>query len=147
MREGEHQYLTTVGHRDCGTVLAARPDDTVEDFEEQLAGEAARLKRKGWSEAKIGRAVDDRRKAEDRRQADARSERRVADSLELWNAVLSDLGDKLKLAYAGLFVRSYSGAIGSEEFRASRRQVPKRSPWQNELASIQPNEVTIFPLN
>ena len=59
LRQGERQYLTTPGHCDCGTVLAPRKG-SAEAFEEKLAKEAARLKRKGWSQAKIARAVDQR---------------------------------------------------------------------------------------
>lgn len=137
LREGEHQYATTRGHCDCGTVLAPR-HYTPETFEEKLAKEAARMKRKGWSEAKITRAMEDRRKA------DARPSGGGSDSLELWKAVIHDLRDELKLPYAGLFVRFYSGAIANEVFKASRREVPKGTSWQDALASMEHDEVTIL---
>lgn len=137
LQNGERQYLTVLGHCDCGTVLAPR-HDTPEAFEEKLAKEAARMKRKGWTEAKISRALEDRRKA------DARPNGGGSDSLELWNAVLHDLSGELKLPYAGLFVRLYSGAIATEAFNASRREVPKGMPWQDALASLEHDEVTIF---
>lgn len=139
LRDGERQYLTTRGHCDCGTVLAPR-HDTPEAFEEKLARDAERMKRKGWSDAKIARAIENRRKA------DARPSGGGSDSLELWNAVLHDLGETLKLPYAGLFVRFYSGAIATEAFGASRRQVAKSGQWQDALGSIEHDEVTIFPL-
>ncbi len=137
LREGERQFLTTYGHCDCGTVLAPR-HDTLETFEDKRATEEARLRRKGWSEAKIGRAIKDRRKA------DARPGGGGPDSLELWNAALHDLREDLKLPYAGLFVRSYSGAIATETFSASRREVHEGLPWQNALVSLAQDEVTIF---
>ncbi len=139
LRDGEHQYLTTSGHCDCGTVLAPR-HDTPEAFEDKLVKEAARMKRKGWSEAKIARAIEDRRKADDRSSGGG------SDSLELWNAALHDLGKELKLPYAGLFVRLYLGAIATEIFSASRRQVQKSEQWQDALGSMNHDEVTIFPL-
>lgn len=135
----ERQYLTTPGHCDCGTALAPR-HDTPESFEEKLARDAARMRRKGWSAAKIARALEDRRKA------DARPNGGGSDSLELWHAVLQELGEELKLPYAGLFVRFYSGAIATEAFDASRRRLPKNEEWQDALASIEHDEVTIFPL-
>lgn len=135
--DGERQYLTTRGHCDCGTVLAPR-HDTPEAFEEKLAKEAARMKRKGWSKTKIARAMEDRTKAH------ARPSGGGSDSLELWNAVLLDLSGELKLPYAGLFVRAYSGAIATEAFNASRREVPMGMPWQDALASLKNDEVTIF---
>lgn len=139
LHDGERQYLTTSGHCDCGTVLAPRYN-TPEAFEAQLAKEVARMKRKGWSATKVARAIEDRRKA------DARPNGGGSDSLELWNAALHDLGKELKLPYAGLFVRFYSGAIATESFSASRRLVSKVEPWQDALGSMEHDEVTIFPL-
>lgn len=137
LHDGEHQYLTTRGHCDCGTVLAPR-HDTPAAFEKKLAREEARMRRKGWSEAKIQRANEDRRKA------DAKPSGGGADSLELWNAVLHDLQDSLRLPYAGLLVRFYSGSVSTETFAASRRDVPKGAPWQTALGHLEHDEVTIF---
>lgn len=139
LRAGERQYLTTRGHCDCGTVLAPR-HDTPEALEVKLAKEVTRLRRKGWSESKIARATLDQRKADGRPRGGG------ADSLELWNAALSDLGKELKLPYVGLFIRFYSGAIATEIFDVSRRQVPKNMQWRDALGSIEHDEVTIFPL-
>lgn len=96
------------------------------------------MKRKGWSETKVARAIEDRRKA------DARPSGGDSDSLELWNAALRDLTSGLKLPYVGLLVRFYSGAIATEVFSASRREVPKGVPWQDALAFLENDEVTIF---
>lgn len=139
LRDGERQYLTTPGHCDCGTVLAPR-HDTPEAFEQKLAKEAARLRRKGWSEGKIARAMDDMRKA------NARPSGGGSDSLELWNAALRDLNKELKLPSAGLLVRLYSGVVATEAFNASRREVARRSQWQDALSSIKHDEVTVFSL-
>lgn len=139
LRDGEHQYLTTSGQCDCGTVLAPKYD-TTEAFEEKLAKEAAKMKRKGWSATKITRAIEDRRKAASRPDVNG------PDSLELWHAALHELGSELKLPYAGLFVRFYSGPIDTEEFSASRRQVPVAEPWLDALSSMVHDEVTTFAL-
>ena len=137
LHDGEHQYLTTPGHCDCGTVLAPR-HETPETFEDTLAKKRARMKRRGWSDAKIARALDDLRKN------DARPNAGGSDSLELWHAALRDLRDQLKLPYAGLLVRFYSGAIATEAFRTSRRDIPRGEPWQDALASLEHDQVTIF---
>ena len=137
LREGEHQYLTTRGHCDCGTVLAPR-HDTPETFEEKLAREEARMRRKGWSETKVARAI------EDRRRANARPRGGGSDSLELWSAALRDLTKEMKLPYVGLFVRFYSGAIATEMFDASRREVAKGVAWRDALGSLEHDEVTIL---
>lgn len=140
LRPGEHQYLTTCGHCDCGTALAPR-HTSPEAFEEKLAKEAAKMKRKGWSDTKIARAIEDQRKA------DTKPSGGGDDSLELWNAVLHSLRDELKLPYAGLFVRFYSGAIATEDFVASRREVARGAQWQDALGSVEHDEVTVFPLH
>jgi hypothetical protein len=135
--ESERQYLTTSGHCDCGTALAPR-HDTLEAFEEQLVKDQDRMLRKGWSKAKITRAIEDRRKA------DAKPNSGGSDSIELWNAILHDLRNELELSHAGLFVRFYSGAIATETFSATRREIPKTVPWQDALRSLEHDEVTIF---
>ncbi|HTD38231.1 MAG TPA: hypothetical protein VK669_12000 [Candidatus Limnocylindrales bacterium] len=134
----ERQYLTTNGDCDCGTVLTLQQES--DSFEQELVKDAARMRRKRWSEAKISRAIDERRKAHTHRDGGG------PDTLELWNAVLHDLGEELRLPYVGIFVRFYSGSVVSETFRASRRTVPRRASWDDALASLQHDEVTIFRL-
>ncbi len=140
LRDGEHQFITTRGHCDCGTVLAPR-HDTPAAFEKKLAKEIARMKRKGWSKAKIERAIEDQRKA------DARPDGGGSDSIELWSVVLRDLGEELGLPYIGLLVRFYSGEIATEAFTATRRDVEKGMTPNEALASMEHDEVTIFRLN
>jgi hypothetical protein len=77
----------------------------------------------------------------------AKESARMSDSIELWNSVLHDIGERLKLPYVGIFVRFYSGAIANETFSASRRELPRRVRWNNALASLRPDEVTIFRLS
>jgi len=137
----ERQYATTPGHCDCGTVLASQPDSP-QAFAEKLAAEASRLRRKGWSEAKIARLIKDRRKADAR----PRPNHGATDSLALWNAILCDLKE-LKLPHAGFLVRYYSGAVSSETFTASRRELSADCDWHQALASLAEDEVTIFQLN
>lgn len=135
---GERQYLTTRGHCDCGTVLAPRHPESREDFEDRLAREASKLARKGWSEAKIARATEDRRKAA------ARPDGGGCDSLEMWVSVILELARDLRLPRVGLLVRSYSGLIATEIFTATRRDVPPRLPLAEALASMHQDEVTVF---
>jgi hypothetical protein len=134
----ERQYLTTRGHCDCGSVLAPRHLEPPEAFEERLAREASRMARKGWSQAKIARAIEDRRKAASRPDGGG------DDSIELWVAVIGDLMKSLRLPYAGLLVRLYSGAIATEAFKATRRDIPSNGVLAEALASIAHDEVTIF---
>ena len=139
LREGEHQYVTTRGHCDCGTVLGGRGAPKG-GAEARMARQRARGRQKGWSDSKIARA------SEDQRRADARPRGGGADSIELWNAVLADLGKELGLPYAGLFVRCYSGAISTEMFDATRREVGKNVSRLEARGSMEDDEVSIIPL-
>jgi len=136
---GERQYLTTRGHCDCGTVLGRWV--APEEIEAARAKEVARMQRKGWSAAKIARAMEghDKTKAKRSRGDDT-------DTLEFWDVVLSDLGDTLRLPYVGLLVRQYSGAIESAVFDASRTELPKQIDRRDALHAMADDEVTIFPL-
>lgn len=137
LRDDERAYLTKRGDCDCGTVLAGRERREGEDG---FAREAARLKRKGWSDAKIARAIEDIRKA------DARPRRRATDSVDLWDGILGDLKRRIDTPYAGLFVRFYAEAVDTESFEAVRREVPLELPRREALGSIVTDELTIFPL-
>lgn len=139
LREGEHQFLTTRGHCDCGTILASR-HASPEAFEESLAKETARLRRKGWSEAKVARAIEGRRKADMRPSGGA-------DSIESWSELLRDLRQRLGFPYVGLLVRFYEGSVGSERFSVTRREIPAGTSLNDALASVAADEVTIFRLN
>ena len=137
LREGERQYLATGRGCDCSSVLAL-PHSNSTLFEENVAKEEARLKRKGWSNSKVARALEDHRRAK------SKHDHRHADSLNLWNAALHALKDELRVQSVGLFIGSYSGAVATEVFSVTRREIPKTVFWLDALASFQPNEVTIF---
>ena len=139
LQASERQYRTTCGHCDCGTVLVPR-HDTPEGIAGKRAKQVSRWRRKRWSDVKIARVMDEQRKA------DARPHGREVDSFELWTAVLKDIRDDLRLPYAGLFVRSYFGALDTETFEATRRELRKTVPHREALGSIEQSEVTIFPL-
>jgi hypothetical protein len=57
---------------------------------------------------------------------------------------LHDLRNALSIPYAGLLVRLYSGAIATEAFTATRREIKEGVPWEEALASMEQDEVTIF---
>src|SRR5688572_23699191 len=72
----ECQYLTTVGHCDCGTLIgsAVRPEST-RHSEKSLAKKEKQLVDQGWSKAKIDRWRSQRQ------QVKARSDRLRRDRL------------------------------------------------------------------
>lgn len=126
---GETQFLTTIGHCDCGTVLGAARENP-----SALRDEGERLRREGWSDAKIGRALRDRKKAE------ARPSKGAIDTIEFWAAILRDVISTPGVSGSGLLVHNYSGAIEDEEFAASRREIPD-SAVDVELAKLREDEL------
>jgi hypothetical protein len=134
----ERQYLTTRGTCDCGTVLA--PDDVpaCDDFETELVREGLMLRRRGWPETRIARAIDDRRLAYEREK------RAAPDSLDLWARIISELHKELSLPYVGLLVHLYDGRVDDEEFPVTRRTAASRCSQIEQLESLRPDEVTIF---
>lgn len=132
LRADERQYLTCTRECDCGTVLAPSLEGATEE------DEARRLAAKGWSKAKIDRALADRRKASTRSQEGV-------DSFELWAAVIADVHSSLRLPRAGLFLHLYSGGLEDEITPPRRRDAPPRGDRLDALRSLAPDEVLIFP--
>ena len=113
MAESEAQFLTTVRECDCGTALAGEiPHDA--DHTQQ----AAKLARKGWSQAKVERWLTDRRKGETQRQK--RRDATAPDSIELWANIVRDVLAVPGVIQAGLLLHFYSGDLESEVFRLTR---------------------------
>ncbi|MDI1280765.1 hypothetical protein [Brevundimonas sp.] len=107
---GEYQYLST-STCDCGTVFAPTlpPKEPVD--------RAAALRRNGWSEAKIGRAMAAATEASEKKPFEP------LDSINLWRAILLDLLYGMKLKSVGILVHAYQGSIATERFDTSRTEV------------------------
>lgn len=134
LEKDECQYLTTRGHCDCGTVLASLK--TQEETGAGLVRQAARLARKGWSKAKIDRAINDHRKS------DARPAKVGPDSFALWAEIIEDIFGNLDVSRAGLLVQYYSSNVEDEEFTVTRRDV--RGASSATLESIRSGEILVF---
>jgi hypothetical protein len=120
LEPGEEQFLTTVGHCDCGTALAPATVDHASKRTQQ----ADKLSKKGWSQAKIERWLSDREKAGER--AEERRHANTPDSIELWSRIISDLMSAPGVQQAGLLLHFYSGDIEEEAIEPSRETVPLR---------------------
>jgi hypothetical protein len=90
--------------------------------------------------------VEDKAAIEAAGKAEGKSNHRAPapDSLELWATALSDLHAKLGVPYAGLLIRFYSGDVATEPFAASRAEHEFVSAYEEALASIKEDQVTIF---
>jgi hypothetical protein len=136
LRQGERQYLPLHDAGcDCGTVLAAY--DPEEDELDEINRETARLSRKGWSSARITRALADQRKARARPS-------KGPDSLEFWAAAIQDLHASLGLSHVGLFLRSYTGDLDDEAFDPTRIDAPAGASLTEALATLGENRLMIF---
>jgi hypothetical protein len=94
---GDQAFLTTAGRCDCGTRLPNRRSKRREHDEDR----EARLRREGWSEAKIQRWREQR--GEDAaRKAEAKAKPKEQE-VEDWRALVSDLLDA-KVDHVGLLV-------------------------------------------
>jgi hypothetical protein len=124
LNPGEMQFLTTVGHCDCGTVLAR---DVSQDTDHH-ARHVKRLTKKGWSAAKIDRWQRDSEKAVERVRQ--RREANSPDSVELWINMIGDLLALSDVEQVGLLLHFYAGDIGREAFDVARTVTPF-----NDLAS------------
>jgi hypothetical protein len=133
---GEAQFLTTVGHCDCGTALAP----TVIDRAGKRAEQAAKLVKKGWSQAKIDRWLSDREKADDR--AEERRHANTPDSVGLWSRIIADVLATPGVQQAGLLVHFYSGDVENEVIEPIRESVAVRD-FEARLANIREDQLLV----
>ncbi len=156
--DAERSYCTTVGHCDCGTPLgsvdvAAAPrggdddadpedaDPETEDVSQAHAIEAARLRRKGWSEAKIARALAQRDQALARPRV-RRGEQQQT-SLNQWRTLILETLATSRTAYVGLLLHHYHGSINNEEIALRSREIVRANDL-NEAKLAAMREDTIY---
>jgi hypothetical protein len=116
LEPAEREYWLTRSPCDCGTYLGSavqrsdRPDD-------ERVAEIARYRRKGWSEARIARAVADKDRAVARPARNPLNE-----DATYWIDLLTALAEGLKLQEVGLMHHFYRKAPGAEPETASRNK-------------------------
>lgn len=131
---GEMQFLTTVGHCDCGTSLAPR----VVNRKADRTNQAAKLAKKGWSQAKVERWLSDRVKADDR--AERRRHANTPDSIEQWSRIIGDLLSTPGVQQAGLLLHFYLGNLEEEVLDPTRQTVRVRD-FESRLRDTQEDEL------
>jgi hypothetical protein len=107
------QILTTAGACDCGTALAsaARPASPAPPGD----GEVAKLRKKGWTESRIRRWLDEKATAGARREA-AEHARRPSPGSETrrWVDAIRDVLGSGAAPWIGIVVHVYGGGLESE---------------------------------
>lgn len=146
----ESTYYTTPGHCDCGTPLGSAASEAVMDARDAGDGrdareiEVARLRRKGWSESKIERALMQRGEARSRPVSPRRGEQ-LQTSLDVWSALIREALASPHTAYVGLLLHDYRGDINSEEIALQERQVIRVGKLSEAtLASIRADTIHEF---
>lgn len=119
---GERAFYTTPGHCDCGTPLGR---STWRSGRDKAADMAARLRRKGWSEAKIARAVMQHA------EADARPPRPSGEpaptSLAEWAALIDAVMASGAKSSLGLYWENTPGADDESVSPPPRMRIPRSS--------------------
>lgn len=112
---GEREYLLTRGFCDCGTFLGHALSETADPGAARET-DIARYRRKGWSKARIARALADRDRAA------ARPPRRPPnEDAAYWIEVMTLLGDGLDVQRLGLMHHFYRRSPGQEPETATRK--------------------------
>ena len=105
VRADEWYFWPGVTHCDCGTEVGAltlERNETGKSQDQRRDERATKLRRKGWSEAKIARALKDA--AKEKTQSDD-------GDLSGWVDLIDELLNGLGIEYVGLMVRFYDGAL------------------------------------
>lgn len=126
LRPGEILVLTTHGHCDCGTSLgmALRPD--LDRSESDMERRTKEFRKKGWSESKISRWVEQKQHTVERntrvmnqRRGDLRLH--PPDDAQQWIDFLREIVSSGTTAYCGILYHWYSGALESERISLRNR--------------------------
>lgn len=116
--QGEGYFLTTRARCDCGTQIGSARQEASDSPDGRAS---AKLRRKGWGEAKIERWVSEQRRTKLKRARELDSHlRRAGADVDSWGALLRALFEESRVAFVGLLLHSYSGSVESERIDLSR---------------------------
>lgn len=119
VQPGERYFLTTVGHCDCGTPLGALSNGSKRPPDRQA--QEQRLLKKGWSKAKIDRALA--QKQEDLRASKEAASETNLKAVSSWLDFIGAVLGSGKTTHLGLLLHFYSGSIESRIELAGRETV------------------------
>jgi hypothetical protein len=122
LRPGETYYFTTRGMCDCGTSIGSRSRIHFGSIEPDYERERKKLRKMGWSQAKLDRWLADRKSAHAKRLAalDARGdpgESHARRWLDLLQAALTTR----TASSIGLLLHFYKGGVETESIPVSKR--------------------------
>lgn len=105
LNPGEHYFLTTQGHCDCGTTLGAlaRSESTHERRRSAAENDESKLRRKGWSDAKIKRWKE--------QKAEHLAKPKQTPEATDWEAFLKEMLNSRQTPFICLLLHWYTGPI------------------------------------
>lgn len=135
---GEAYLLTTLGECDCGGPLGLGTSSQTNDWDEK----ARKLALKGWSAAKIARALSQKRE-----HADAHAEaktRRVDEAMAKWVAFIEGVLQSGHARELGLLLHQYSGPLDEEVTVRERRPVKVTAALSGVLRDLDEDVLYLF---
>ena len=105
LNAGERYFLTTRGHCDCGTDLGVlrRQEKSLERRETQAKGQEEKLRREGWSEAKIARWSE--------QKAQHLAKPLTAPAATDWDELLKEMLKSGRTPFVALLLHWYDGPL------------------------------------
>ena len=137
LRPGMRYCFTTPGHCDCGTVLGSgrRRSSRAPDW----AAEEQRLRKKGWTDARIARALADKRDSVAR--SDEKDAQNAGTSCATWRQLIADvLATALEM---GLLLHSDRGPL-SEDIELHGARTLRASAVTDESLEAMREDVLYF---
>ena len=113
LEAGESYFLTTLGHCDCDAPLGQSRSRGSDEGEE-----ARKLARKGWSAAKVARAL-----AQKRESAEASFQARDGEALVRWTDFVHAVLASGYVRELGLVLHQYHGPLDEDVTLRERRRV------------------------
>jgi len=138
--EDRRSYVTTPGHCDCGTVLGSR--STAKGRATDWAKEEHKLARKGWSDARIARAIAQKRASEE--DHDANAIRRAESELFSWQALIASVLASGKASEIGLLLHMYSGALDAPFAMRETRHLGSSDTIRDVLLAMDEDVLYVF---
>lgn len=148
LEPGDIYILTTSGHCDCGTVLGSQyrdPELTDEQKESFRKRDIEKLKKKGWSQAKIDRWLKEAELTADKEKRGEELEHEYGVRFASdWVAFIGDILSSKVASRVGLLVHSYSGGLGARIPIAGKKQVNLKELNENVLLRMSEDVIYEF---
>ena len=122
IRPGDRHILTTTGHCDCGTVLGCLNRNTASK-ETNHDRELKKLHKQGWSEAKIQRWLDEKKRTKEKHSREEAVHANAGTSETVrWVRFITGILRSGQTQQIGLLLHWYRGHIESERISITDRK-------------------------